>query len=160
MKAIKTFVPLLLASAVLATPAYANYFSSSKWNTVLAIGSAPSPTPETLRRIGDSPYAPAARTNAPAQLNNIPAEDEDLNGNTYEDEENFSAAKQAAPTVRVAETRATPVKKQAAIHAKAQPAKAKRTLASNASQAKASAKPQKQRTLAANTKSKKRAIRG
>ena len=93
-------------------------------------------------------------------IDSVPAEDEDLNGNTYNDEENFSAAKQAAPAVKVAENRATPVKKQAVVHAKAQPAKATRTVASNVSHAKASAKAQKQRTLAANTKSKKRAIRG
>src|SRR5262249_43875396 len=53
----KTILSLLLLSAVCATPASANFFSNSKWNTMLNIGSAPSPTPAQLRAIGDSPYA-------------------------------------------------------------------------------------------------------
>jgi hypothetical protein len=48
---------LLLASAVGATPTFANWFSNPSTNTMLNVGSAPSPTPEQLRAIGDSPYA-------------------------------------------------------------------------------------------------------
>ena len=59
MKA-KTMLSLLLLSAVCAGPAYANYFSDSRSNTQLNVGSAPSPTPEQLRIIGDSALAPPA----------------------------------------------------------------------------------------------------
>jgi len=51
---------LLLASAVGATPTFANWFSNPSTNTTLNVGSAPSPTPQQLRAIGDSPYAPGS----------------------------------------------------------------------------------------------------
>jgi hypothetical protein len=51
---------LLLLSTLSVTPAFANYFANPRTNTMLNIGSAPSPTPQTLRAIGDSSYAPSA----------------------------------------------------------------------------------------------------
>ncbi|HXI99729.1 MAG TPA: hypothetical protein VNH44_00815 [Micropepsaceae bacterium] len=54
MKTAKTMMSLLLLSAVCVTPAYANWFSNSRTNTMLNIGSAPNPTPADLRAIGDS----------------------------------------------------------------------------------------------------------
>ena len=59
MKTRNTMVSLLLLSAVCVTPAYANFFSNPRANTMLNVGSAPSPTPEQLRAIGDSDYASA-----------------------------------------------------------------------------------------------------
>jgi hypothetical protein len=53
---------LLLASAAAVTPAFANWFSNPVTNTMLNVGSAPSPTPEQLRAIGDSNYAPRPYT--------------------------------------------------------------------------------------------------
>src|SRR5207253_1296571 len=41
------------------TPASANWFSNPRTNTMLNVGSAPSPTPDQLRAIGDSAYAPS-----------------------------------------------------------------------------------------------------
>jgi hypothetical protein len=56
---------LMLASAVLTapaiTPAFANWFSRPEANVNLNPGSAPSPTPEQLRAIGDSDYVPGPR---------------------------------------------------------------------------------------------------
>jgi hypothetical protein len=43
-----------LLAAVCVTPAAANYFANPRTGTMLNIGSAPSPTPEQLRNIGDS----------------------------------------------------------------------------------------------------------
>jgi hypothetical protein len=63
----KTIVSLLLLSTLSVTPAFANYFSNPRMNTMLNIGSAPSPTPEQLRNIGDSPYAPSGVYPAPAR---------------------------------------------------------------------------------------------
>src|SRR5215831_7284930 len=54
-----TLLSLLLLSTVAVTPAFANWFSNPRTNTMLNVGSAPSPTPEDLRLIGDSPYAPS-----------------------------------------------------------------------------------------------------
>ena len=51
MKGILVAVTLLAAAC--ATPAAANYFSNPMTNTTLNVGSAPSPTPEQLRLIGD-----------------------------------------------------------------------------------------------------------
>lgn len=45
-----------LLAAVCATPAAANYFSNPATNTMLNVGSAPSPTPVQLRLIGDSVF--------------------------------------------------------------------------------------------------------
>ena len=45
----KTIVPLLLLSAVLATPASANYFSNARLGINLNIGSAPNPKPANIR---------------------------------------------------------------------------------------------------------------
>ena len=53
-----TIISLLLLSTVSVTPAFANYFANPHTNTMLNIGSAPSPTPEMLRAIGDSNYVP------------------------------------------------------------------------------------------------------
>jgi len=57
MKTTTTLISLLLLSAVCATSASANFFTNSRWNVMLNIGSAPSPTPAQLRAIGDSSYA-------------------------------------------------------------------------------------------------------
>lgn len=56
MKTVKAIAPLLFLSAVCVGPAHANWFSDPHSNTMLNIGSAPNPTPEDLRRIGDSKY--------------------------------------------------------------------------------------------------------
>jgi hypothetical protein len=61
MRTVKTMASLLLLSAVSMSPAYANWFSNPHTNTNLNIGSAPNPTPEDLRRIGDSTYSAAPR---------------------------------------------------------------------------------------------------
>jgi hypothetical protein len=45
-----------LLAVVRATPAAANYFSNPMTNMMLNVGSAPSPTPEQLRLIGDSVF--------------------------------------------------------------------------------------------------------
>ena len=52
-----TVLSLLLLSAV-CVPAQANYFSNPRLGVNLNVGSAPSPTPEQLRAIGDSFAAP------------------------------------------------------------------------------------------------------
>ena len=57
MNTSKTMMCLLAAAATCASPAYANWFSNPHTNTNLNVGSAPNPTPEDLRAIGDSPYA-------------------------------------------------------------------------------------------------------
>src|SRR5262249_44121539 len=51
-----TIISLLLLSTMSVAPAFANYFANPRTNTMLNIGSAPSPTPEMLRRIGDSNF--------------------------------------------------------------------------------------------------------
>lgn len=90
-----TLMSLLLLSAVCATPASANFFSNSRWNTMLNVGSAPSPTPAQLRAIGDSPYAnvPVRRGPALQSENQVVAPpviedtDEDVYSNgSYDDE--------------------------------------------------------------------------
>ena len=63
-----TLLSLLLLSTVAVTPAFANWFSNPRTNTMLNIGSAPSPTPEQLRAIGDSPYPPSGPYNGPPRL--------------------------------------------------------------------------------------------
>jgi hypothetical protein len=50
------FLAGTLAVAAIVTPAAANYFSNPVNNTTLNIGSAPSPTPDDLRQIGDGRY--------------------------------------------------------------------------------------------------------
>jgi hypothetical protein len=57
MRTVKAITSLLFLSAVCVGPAHANWFSDPHSNTMLNIGSAPNPTPEDLRRIGDSRYA-------------------------------------------------------------------------------------------------------
>ena len=47
----KTIVPLLLLSAVIATPAAANYFSNPQANVNLNVGSAPNPKPSDYRTV-------------------------------------------------------------------------------------------------------------
>jgi len=49
MKTSKTMMSLLAAAAIVASPAYANWFSNPHTNTNLNIGSAPNPTPADLR---------------------------------------------------------------------------------------------------------------
>jgi hypothetical protein len=56
MKTKQILMSLLLASAVCAAPAYANYFCNPQTSTLLNVGSAMSPTPEDLRIIGDSDW--------------------------------------------------------------------------------------------------------
>jgi hypothetical protein len=50
----KTITTALLSLMVCAAPASANYFFNSQWGTMLNVGSAPNPTPDQLRAIGDS----------------------------------------------------------------------------------------------------------
>jgi hypothetical protein len=45
----RIITPLLVLSAALITPAYANYFSNPATGISLNIGSAPNPTPEDIR---------------------------------------------------------------------------------------------------------------
>jgi hypothetical protein len=61
-----TTASLLLSFAVCALPASASYFFNSEWGTMLNVGSAPNPTPDQLRAIGDSKRLTAAAP-APAQ---------------------------------------------------------------------------------------------
>ena len=63
-----TMISLLLLSTVAVTPAFANWFANPRTNTMLNVGSAPSPTPEDLRKIGDSRYA----SNAPVIIHEPP----------------------------------------------------------------------------------------
>lgn len=42
-------LPVLLLSAVVVSPVSANWFSNAPWGLNLAIGSAPSPTPDDVR---------------------------------------------------------------------------------------------------------------
>jgi sporulation protein YlmC with PRC-barrel domain len=58
MKRKKRLTLLVLVATAIASPAAANWFSNPLNNTQLNIGSAPSPTPEDLRLIGDSAYYP------------------------------------------------------------------------------------------------------
>ena len=60
MKTIMQIASALLLSAVVAAPASATYFSNSKWNTGLNIGSAKSPTPAQLRALYGKNVTPAA----------------------------------------------------------------------------------------------------
>jgi hypothetical protein len=55
-----TTASLLLSFAVCALPASASYFFNSEWGTMLNVGSAPNPTPDQLRAIGDSKRLSAA----------------------------------------------------------------------------------------------------
>src|SRR5947209_4655080 len=54
MRTTRQLMAVTLLAAACATPAAANYFSNPMTNTMLNVGSAPSPTPEQLRLIGDS----------------------------------------------------------------------------------------------------------
>jgi len=123
----KTILSLLLLSAVCATPASANFFSNSKWNTMLNVGSAPSPTPAQLRAIGDSSYAnvPVRRgptfqsqTVAPPTVDvdedaydNGAYDDEDVVGSAYEngayDEEVVGSVAVVTPTKSAYVTKST-----------------------------------------------------
>jgi hypothetical protein len=49
-------LPIVILAAAIAEPAAANYFSNPTTNTMLNIGSAPSPTPDDLRLIGEGYY--------------------------------------------------------------------------------------------------------
>lgn len=62
-----TLMSLLLLSTVAVTPAFANWFANPRTNTMLNVGSAPSPTPEQLRAIGDSPYPPSGPYYGPSR---------------------------------------------------------------------------------------------
>ena len=62
MRTTKMMMSLLLLSAVVITPASANWFSNPRLGTNLNIGSAPNPTPADLRAIGDSKFAVAQTT--------------------------------------------------------------------------------------------------
>jgi len=122
-----TLMSLLLLSAVCATPASANFFSNSRWNTMLNIGSAPSPTPAQLRAIGDSPYAnvPVNRGPGLQSQNQVAAPplvedtDEDVYSNgSYDDEIVGSATtvtKQTSSTKAVAAKKATVAKSSAPV---------------------------------------------
>jgi len=108
---------LLLLTAVCATPASANYFSNSKWNIMLNIGSAPSPTPAQLRAIGDSTYGPAPvrRTLVPRAeaVPTPPPAEEPVYDNSY-DNEVVGSATVVAPTKVAVVTKSTTTTKVAA----------------------------------------------
>jgi len=101
----KTLLSLLLLSAVCATPASANWFSNSKLNTMLNIGSAPSPTPEQLRAIGDSKYGAAPVRRGPTFQSEtvVPPPPADIEEDAYDngiyyEEEVVGSATVVAPT--------------------------------------------------------------
>jgi ABC-type uncharacterized transport system permease subunit len=56
----RTTTAALLLGLVCAVPASASYFFNSEWGTMLNVGSAPNPTPDQLRAIGDSKYPTVA----------------------------------------------------------------------------------------------------
>ena len=69
MRTPNTAMSLLLLSAVIITPASANWFNNPKTGTMLNVGSAPNPTPADLRTIGDSTVAVATKAHAaPTQV--------------------------------------------------------------------------------------------
>jgi len=61
----RIIMSLLLASATLVTPAYANYFANPALGISLNVGSAPNPTPNDIRQsrepvlVGQANAAPA-----------------------------------------------------------------------------------------------------
>ena len=61
----------LLVGLACAAPVSASYFFNPSWGTMLNIGSAPNPTPNQLRAIGDSPYPAVRRAEQSATLRNI-----------------------------------------------------------------------------------------
>jgi hypothetical protein len=101
MKTAKTMMLSILLAPVLSvmfasSPAFANWFSNPRTNTMLNVGSAKSPTPEQLRAIGDSNYAPATyRTRniepAAAASESLSYDDEDISDNGALDEETGTA---------------------------------------------------------------------
>jgi hypothetical protein len=117
MKTTTTLMSLLLLSAVCATPASANFFSNSRWNVMLNVGSAPSPTPAQLRAIGDSSYANVPVRRAPGlQSENqvvappvIEDTDEDVYSNGFYDDEIVGSA--TAVTKKISSTKAVAAKK-------------------------------------------------
>jgi hypothetical protein len=119
-----TLMSLLLLTAVCATPASANYFSNTKWNTMLNIGSAPSPTPAQLRAIGDSSYAsapvrrtlnPRAEAVPPSPAVQEPVYDNDDEiVNSYDEEIVGSNSPVVAPTRVAVGTKSTTTTKVAA----------------------------------------------
>ena len=64
MRTPNTMMSLLLLSAVVITPASANWFINPRTGTNLNIGSAPNPTPADLRAIGDARLAMATGSRA------------------------------------------------------------------------------------------------
>jgi len=62
----KAILSVLLLSAVVASPASANYFSNPITGTTLNIGSAPNPTPSQLRLLGESRVVVAENVIPPA----------------------------------------------------------------------------------------------
>jgi outer membrane protein OmpA-like peptidoglycan-associated protein len=68
----KTIVPLLLLSAVIATPASANYFSNPRLGVNLNVGSAPNPRPEDYRRVRLSENVPVVEPAPPPRVAELP----------------------------------------------------------------------------------------
>lgn len=87
---------IVAASSIFAMPVSANYFSNPKRNTAFMIGTVRSPTPEDLRRIGDSNYPPSYRATQPSRPaapasagtpRNIVPDEFDGIGSQFEDED-------------------------------------------------------------------------
>jgi len=114
----KTMLSLLLLSAVCATPASANFFSNPRLNMMLNVGSAPNPTPQQLRAIGDSRYANAPLRRGPtvqSQVDIPPAVDVDeeayesgtYENSTYDDEDVIGSVVVVTPTKTAYATKST-----------------------------------------------------
>jgi len=71
MRTTRQLVAVTLLAAACATPAAANYFANPMTNTTLNVGSAPSPTPEQLRLIGDSVFAAGVTDSGPVALSDM-----------------------------------------------------------------------------------------
>jgi hypothetical protein len=83
MKTKATLMSMLLVAAVGMTPAFANYFSDPVSGRNLNVGSAPNPTPQELRIIGDSdrglpPYANVSKTDLAAMQYKSAFSDDDV----------------------------------------------------------------------------------
>jgi hypothetical protein len=71
----KTIATALLSLMVCAAPASANYFFNSQWGTMLNVGSAPNPTPDQLRAIGDTDHGrDVRRSDQPVSIGSASAE--------------------------------------------------------------------------------------
>ena len=92
MRTMHTLTSLLLLSAVCITPVYANWFSNSRTNVMMNIGSAPNPTPADLRAVEPWRYAaPVAEVAPPAVTS-----DEELYDNGLNEEDSYMSSMNTA----------------------------------------------------------------